>query len=390
MIVEIEYPISIEALPARGKNTKTVVFKDSVRVDIPVYDGHERVLAMRTTGRELQEGRSYWGMGGALYTALSSGLPAAEFIPYDLTLTGAQNHIVSDVHSELMEKLKRLRSSFQAQLSSALHPKSLADALIEGMNWTGTPNHTGRLPIPLSRLTDIPLREFNEADIENQKNSFRRHMENFAISDGALYRKATEPMYYVDHRNRDGYAVKVSVMQFGFISGDQVASESDPTAPYLTPLCSALDRDAAIALATEYSNSTGVQLRVDEEMIEVYREEFVTDLADRLCQINVAKSIDYEMFHRILGLHASEIGDHVWYNKLKNCDITKVLAWRRLTDAIKHGDIDLINETVHETLKLPIFGNKSLSNAAKFWSMAADQWSDKTISIERSMSKALR
>jgi hypothetical protein len=199
MLIEIEFPIVTTGTPIRSAKSKTVVFKDSIKVDIPTFSREESSVALTVPSWPASpEQASYFGVDGDLFVSTSFAVPANGVIPHTINVNPTASVLTADMDKALVHLGETLRKDRYSAISTALHPPELAQLFEKGL----TPSRTGVLrqqpTISLRTLNDIGVAEIDMGDVESQRSKFRDHMGSFIIVDGVFKQRVPEPLYAVD------------------------------------------------------------------------------------------------------------------------------------------------------------------------------------------------
>ncbi|MBY3157298.1 hypothetical protein HFO56_33780 [Rhizobium laguerreae] len=197
MIIEIEFPITTTGKPAKATKSKTVVFRDAVRFDIPDYGPSAKRPAMLVDGPPGFQPTPYYGIEGKLYGQTFQKVPSDRRSPLVVSLSPRDNVLTSHLENALVELGKTLRNHHSTAVASALYPKELADYFADGLTTTRAANRADLAPILLPTFERLSVQDLDMAEIERQRAAFAAHLSEFVIVDGEFMRSMPEPVYGV-------------------------------------------------------------------------------------------------------------------------------------------------------------------------------------------------
>jgi hypothetical protein len=360
MIIEIEFPIITTGKPVKATKTKTVVFRDVVRVDIPDYGPSAKRPSMMVDGPPGFQRTPYYGIEGQLYDATAQKAPRDRSSTLVIGLRPSDNVLTHHLESALIDMGKKLRNHHSTAMASALYPNELAEYFAAGFRTTRAAARLDLNPVVLPTFDQLSVSDLDTAAIERQRAAFSGHLAEFVIVDGEFMRTVPEPVYGVSigypahggagHLRSEGSAAKVelilpsrgeplhkmreNVNMVAFFSADRYA-DALAYANAIKPLQGQGPREA-IEAPRRIAVKDEAYVRFDDEAASL-----------KMVAENMARSFLIET----LGHRDSHAAEKV-RQAIEDVPLDVLVAWKRLTSAIKAGDMDMLPEAIQDCLEV--------------------------------------
>lgn len=394
MILEIEYPITTTGRPNKATKSKTVVFRDVVRFDIPDYGPSAKRLAMLVDGPPGFEKSPYYGIEGRLYGETAQKAPNDRHSRLVVSLRGSDNGLTRHLEKELVDLGKRLRNHHSTAVATALYPNELAIYFADGLQTTRAAARADLVPVILPTFEQLDVRDLDMAEVERQRAAFAAHLSEFVIVDGWFMRTVPEPVYRVSI----GYPAYEGNGPLGGSEGSEAKVEMvlPPRDKQLHKMQEhvnvvaffSADRYAdAMAYANEIKAQQGPGPREALEatrMIRVKDESYVTFDDEKASLLMVAENMARRFMRETLGYQDTHHNDRI-RAAFEKAPIEAIVAWKVLTSAIKSEDLNRLPRAMQDCLDVQegtgaeYFADSHLPAAVIEAALA--KWDDREVSL---------
>ncbi|MCZ7862496.1 hypothetical protein O9X98_14070 [Agrobacterium salinitolerans] len=361
MILEIEFPITTTGRPLKTSKSKTVVFRDVARVDIPDYGPSAKRPAMLVDGPPGFQRTPYYGIDGRLYCETAQKIGSDQRSPLVISLRPSDNVLTHHLESELLELGKKLRNHHSTAVATALFPNELANYFADGLQTTRAAARADLVPVILPTFEQLSVRDLDMAEVERQRAAFAAHLSEFVIVGGELMRSAPEPVYAVSigypayegkgpHLGSEGSSAKVELilpprdkqlhkMQqhvnvVAFFSADRYAD--------------------AVAYANEIKPHQGPGPRgalEAERLIHVKDETYVRFDDEKASLLMVAENMARSFLNETFGYQNSHTTEKI-RSVFDTAPLEAIVAWKELTSAIRLEDMERLPGAIQNCLDL--------------------------------------
>jgi hypothetical protein len=403
MILEIEYPITTTGRPNKATKSKTVVFGDVVRIEIPDYGPSAKRPAMLVDGPPGFQKTPYYGIEGKLYGETAQKVPQDRRFTLTISLRGSDNVLTRHLETELVELGKKLRNHHSTAMATALFPNELASYFADGLQTTRAAARADLVPVILPTFEQLNVRDLDMAEVERQRAAFAEHLSEFVIVDGWFMRSVPEPVYGV----KIGFPAYEGDGPLGGAEGSAAKVELilPPRDKQLHKMQEhvnvvaffSADRYAdAMAYANEIKPYQGPGPREALEaarLIRVKDESYIRFDDEKASLLMVAENMARRFLREALGYQNSHSTDKV-RDAFDTAPIEVIVAWKVLTAAIKSEDVDRLPGAMRDCLEVQertgteFFADSHLPPAVIETALA--KWDDREVSITMEPSRGPR
>jgi hypothetical protein len=374
----VEFPVMVRGVPEKTTDEKWVVFSEQVEVDIPEASSRDltpvvkvQELKKRSNGNIMYYGTSnYVRFGSDLYWEAEAfdEHRCARFFWEGIS---HRNELTAGVANAISREVRSILATW-TEKKRPIYPNPVASFIENEIHFSPNSGHSLRL----QDRNSLKLESFDEAELARQTEAFKKHVEDFMVCDGYLYRKSIEPVLAIPRTptSKDGGFI-VTVLET--CSMDMNSCFDSVLKRDLFAYFPISKSDEAIECAHELGAMQG---KLDCEVfkmfdLDLYDEGFGSELADRLTLQSLAHSVSKDMYGVITD-GAKSVGDIK--HALVNADLRDLAVWQSLSKALAENEPEDIAASVVECLASP--AGCALANRP-YYEMALDRWGEREINV---------
>lgn len=390
MIIEVEYPITTTGKPARSNKTKTVVFKETVRFDLPEYSSSEARVAISVPGPQGFLPTDYLGIDGKLYYDTVNKVPRSRQYEFVLGLRKSADILTAHLEESLLELGKHLRRRNSTAIASELYPSVLAEHFARGLGHSGASNNRPETEVRLPSIDEIEVKDLDMAEVDRQKHAFLAHLSEFAVVNGSLIRTIPEPVYSVSVGYADsntGTPTEGTPPVIHIVKPDREGRLYAKNNTNVVAYFSADRLDDAIAYAIEMKaaqTDKQFEVKIPGE-IRVLDHSYLTFDAERESLLVMAEHMIVDGMTRIFNRRNDNISMSAVRQGLDRVAADTLLSWKRLSGAMEHPNHEELGWAIRECLgHYDHYGQKVFVDfplTAEMYEAALSKWENREVSV---------
>lgn len=393
MIIEIEFPVTVQGRPARSPKDKTIVFKDTIRFDFPDYGPSEVRTAITADTKDMLALERYFDIDGELYGKTGVKVPADRRMPFVLSIRGGADELTAHLEDDLNKLGVKLRHRNSTAVATELHPKDLAEFFVAGLNSQLHVNRDAEGAIQLKTLDELDVKGIDPVAVEAQREELMLHLSEFVIVGGTFLRKALEPVYAVtagfpsDGANR-GSAPEIRVVDQSRTAALHRMKEHSQVVAFFA----GDRREEAVEYAREMKLAQcgeAFEPEVKPRRIQVHDASSLKFDDERASLVIMAEKMAASFLRETIGFRAEVRSDAV-RTGLENASTDSIIAWKALTAAMEAADHEALPTAMRTCLDVDAGEGKSLftgyGTPPAVFEVALRKWDNREVMVDFSAS----